>query len=176
MPTPARMTIGASANPAAVGGMRAKNNGRYNGNGRNWGTPPEVFDPLNREFGFTLDPCCSSMATSKCGRFYTERDDGLTKSWAGERVFMNPPYGREIYAWTRKAREEARGGGARCRASSGIVRSGMVARGRGWPRRGPIHPRARAFPDRRSVPRIGILCVGDRHLEASADRPTREVC
>lgn len=105
-----RRTIGASSNRAVLGGMRAKNNGRYNGNGRNWGTPPEVFDPLNREFRFTLDPCCSSMATSKCGRFYTERDNGLTKSWAGERVFMNPPYGKEIYPWTRKAREEARNG------------------------------------------------------------------
>jgi hypothetical protein len=30
----ARMTIGASANQAVAGGMRAKNNGRYNGNGR----------------------------------------------------------------------------------------------------------------------------------------------
>jgi hypothetical protein len=24
-----------------------------------------------------------------------------------ERVFMNPPYGREVYAWTKKARESA---------------------------------------------------------------------
>jgi site-specific DNA-methyltransferase (adenine-specific) len=25
----------------------------------------------------------------------------------GERVFLNPPYGREVYAWTRKAAQEA---------------------------------------------------------------------
>jgi len=105
----ARMTIGASANPAVVHGMRAKNNGRYNGNGRNWQTPPEIFEPLEREFRFTLDPCATA-SSAKCERFYTESDNGLTRSWSGERVFMNPPYGREIYAWTRKAREESRGG------------------------------------------------------------------
>ena len=32
-------------------------NGRYNGNGRHWETPPEVFGPLHAEFDFTLDPC-----------------------------------------------------------------------------------------------------------------------
>lgn len=103
------MTIGASDNKAVLGGMRAKNNGRYNGNGRDWQTPPEVFEPLNAEFRFTLDPC-ATPSSAKCERFYTESDNGLAKPWAGERVFMNPPYGREIYAWTRKAREEARAG------------------------------------------------------------------
>lgn len=102
-----RKTICASTNLAVLGGMSAKNNGRYNGNGRNWETPPEIFDPLHAEFGFTLDPCATAE-TAKCPRWFDEATDGLTQSWAGERVFMNPPYGREIYAWTRKAREESR--------------------------------------------------------------------
>jgi phage N-6-adenine-methyltransferase len=101
-----RRTIGASDNRALLGGVMAKNNGRYNGNGREWATPPEVFDPLDAEFAFTLDPCATA-ATAKCARFFTEAENGLAQSWAGERVFMNPPYGREVYAWTRKAREEA---------------------------------------------------------------------
>lgn len=101
-----RRTIGASNNAAVLGGVRAKNNGRYNGDGRHWATPPEVFDPLHSEFAFTLDPC-ADHETAKCARYFTEADDGLSKSWVGERVFMNPPYGREVYAWTRKAREEA---------------------------------------------------------------------
>lgn len=88
------------------GVMRTRNNGRYNGNGRHWETPPEVFEPLNIEFNFTLDPC-ATPETAKCSRFYTEADNGLMKSWSGERVFMNPPYGREVYVWTRKARDEA---------------------------------------------------------------------
>lgn len=99
-----RRTIDASNNAALLGGVRAKNNGRYNGNGRHWETPPEVFDPLNEEFKFTLDPCCS-QATAKAPLFYTEVENGLIQDWRGERVFMNPPYGREIYAWTRKARD-----------------------------------------------------------------------
>jgi phage N-6-adenine-methyltransferase len=104
-----RKTIDASENPSVLGGMRAKNNGRYNGNGREWATPPEVFDPLHAKYGFTLDPC-ATPENAKVPRFYTEADDGLSKSWAGERVFMNPPYGREIYAWARKARLEAANG------------------------------------------------------------------
>lgn len=101
-----RRTIAASDNPALLGGVKAKNNGRYNGNGRHWRTPPEVFDPLHREFDFTLDPCATAE-NAKCAKFFTEAQNGLEQSWAGERVFMNPPYGREVYAWTRKAREEA---------------------------------------------------------------------
>lgn len=101
-----RKTIGGTDNPAVLGGAKSRNNGRYNGDGRHWETPPEIFGPLNAEFAFTLDPC-ATPATAKVARYFTEADDGLAKSWRGERVFMNPPYGREVYAWTRKAREEA---------------------------------------------------------------------
>lgn len=104
-----RRTIGSSDNPALLGGVRAKNNGRYNGNGRHWETPPEIFKPLEQEFRFTLDPC-ATPESAKCALFFTEADNGLEQDWSGHRVFMNPPYGREIYAWTRKARIEAQRG------------------------------------------------------------------
>ncbi len=97
-----RRTISASDNPAVVSAARTRNNGRYNGNGRDWATPPEVFDPLNAEFKFTLDPC-AKHDTAKCATYFVEADDGLSRSWGTERVFMNPPYGREIYPWVRKA-------------------------------------------------------------------------
>jgi len=107
--TAKRATIGGTSNPSVVGAAKARNNGRYNGNGREWETPPEIFGPLHAEFEFTLDPCATPQ-NAKCGRFFTEADDGLSKDWFGERVFMNPPYGKEIYSWTRKARtESARG-------------------------------------------------------------------
>ncbi len=102
-------TIDASDNRAVVTTARVRNNGRYNGNGRHWGTPPEVFGPLDREFGFTLDPCATATS-AKCPKFFTEAENGLEQSWAGERVFMNPPYGSEIYPWIKKAREEADSG------------------------------------------------------------------
>jgi hypothetical protein len=37
-----------------------------------------------------------------CRRYYTKQDDGLSKKW-GERNWMNPPYGREIGEWVKKA-------------------------------------------------------------------------
>lgn len=102
----ARRTIGASDNAAVLGGVRSKNNGRYNGHGREWETPPELFNELDEEFRFTLDPCATS-GNAKCAHFFTEEMDGLSLDWGAHSVFMNPPYGREIYAWTRKARESA---------------------------------------------------------------------
>jgi len=71
-----------------------------------WSTPQYFFDELNSEFNFTLDPCCSE-ATAKCSKFYTEADDGLSKDWSNDVVFMNPPYGREIRYWVKKAYEES---------------------------------------------------------------------
>lgn len=67
-----------------------------------WATPQWLFDALHREFGFTLDPC-STHENAKCGRHFTRAEDGLSQSWADEVVFMNPPYGREILLWMRKA-------------------------------------------------------------------------
>ena len=74
-----------------------------------WATPQDLFDGLNAEFGFTLDPCCTDD-NAKCRKHYTLADDGLSQSWAGEVVFMNPPYGREIGKWIAKAHQEAKGG------------------------------------------------------------------
>lgn len=106
---PQRRTIGASNNPSVVGAAKTKNNGRYNGNGRDWETPPEVYDPLNKEFKFTLDPCATKKS-AKAPLFFDEKMNGLDQDWGTHRVFMNPPYGKEIYAWTRKAREASEQG------------------------------------------------------------------
>lgn len=76
-----------------------------------WATPREWFNYLDLEFGFTLDPCATS-ATAKCKRYYTPEDDGLSKDWTDERVYMNPPYGREIPKWMEKAYRESRNHGA----------------------------------------------------------------
>jgi phage N-6-adenine-methyltransferase len=71
-----------------------------------WATPQWLFDALNREFGFTLDPC-STDANAKCKRHYTRQHDGLQQSWKAEIVFMNPPYGQEISSWMAKAQDAA---------------------------------------------------------------------
>ena len=67
-----------------------------------WSTPQDFFDELNAEFGFTLDPCADEF-NHKCNKYYTEEDDGLLQDWEGERVFCNPPYGKAIKDWVRKA-------------------------------------------------------------------------
>jgi site-specific DNA-methyltransferase (adenine-specific) len=81
---------------------RRRNAARWHGENGDWETPSEVYEPLDAEFHFTLDPC-AYPTTAKCARFFTVEDDGLRQSWAGERVFMNPPYGKGMADWTAKA-------------------------------------------------------------------------
>ena len=66
-----------------------------------WATPQATYDELNEEFAFTLDPCATGE-NAKCDKWYTIEDDGLSQSWNGQRVFCNPPYGREIGKWVKK--------------------------------------------------------------------------
>jgi phage N-6-adenine-methyltransferase len=73
-----------------------------------WSTPQALFDELDRVYQFTLDPC-STKENHKVYNFYTEKEDGLSKNWDGENVFMNPPYGREIGKWIKKASESKNG-------------------------------------------------------------------
>jgi phage N-6-adenine-methyltransferase len=70
-----------------------------------WETPQDFYERLNRAYDFNLDPCATAN-TAKCKNYFTESDDGLSKDWEGHKVFMNPPYGREISKWIKKAYEE----------------------------------------------------------------------
>lgn len=74
-----------------------------------WETPHTLFDELNAEFHFTLDPC-ATQDNAKCVRFYTERENGLKQIWANEIVFMNPPYGGNTGKWIEKAWYESQNG------------------------------------------------------------------
>ena len=78
----------------------------YSSNSNEWETPQNFFDKLNKEFNFTLDPA-ASHDNAKCSTYFTEMDDGLSKTWKGHVVFCNPPYGREIGKWVKKARQES---------------------------------------------------------------------
>lgn len=73
-----------------------------------WATPQAFFDKLNSIHNFTLDVCATDE-NAKCKNYITEDEDGLSKEWHGS-VWMNPPYGREIGAWMRKAYESSVGG------------------------------------------------------------------
>src|ERR1700677_1653316 len=72
-----------------------------------WETPKEFFNTLVEEFTFSLDVCASNQ-NAKCTPYFTPEDDGLSKEWVkyvpiGGYAWMNPPYGREISKWMRKA-------------------------------------------------------------------------
>ena len=71
-----------------------------------WTTPQNLFNELNNEFHFDLDVCCS-IYTTKCRNFFTEETDGLSQDWSGHVCWMNPPYGKYIYDWMKKAYEES---------------------------------------------------------------------
>jgi len=74
-----------------------------------WPTPNDFFQTVVNEFGrFDLDPCCT-QESAKAPRYFTKEADGLTQPWAGK-VWMNPPYGRTIGHWMRKAYESAQEG------------------------------------------------------------------
>jgi phage N-6-adenine-methyltransferase len=75
-----------------------------------WYTPRYVFEPLNREFRFTVDVCATDES-AKVERFYSKWNDGLAQSWADERCWMNPPYS-DIRPWAEKAWTESKFHGA----------------------------------------------------------------
>jgi phage N-6-adenine-methyltransferase len=76
-----------------------------------WSTPGDLFAEISAEYGgFTLDECATPENT-KCAAYFTRREDGLRQRWSG-RVWCNPPYGRTIGLWLRKAWESVQAGDA----------------------------------------------------------------
>lgn len=69
-----------------------------------WETPQNFFDELDKEFHFSCD-VCATRENAKCAKFYTPEQDGLKQTWGGGTLWMNPPYGREIGKWVKKAAE-----------------------------------------------------------------------
>jgi hypothetical protein len=73
-----------------------------------WWTPPDLIAAVLRVFGaIDLDPCSNSHTAPRvpARQHYTAADDGLSRTWYG-RVYLNPPYGRELGAWLDKLAAE----------------------------------------------------------------------
>lgn len=81
------------------------NNGLFTSETDQWATPLHFFELLNKEFNFELDVCADEF-NAKTSKFYNEEMDGLKQEWSGI-VWMNPPYGREIGKWVKKAYESS---------------------------------------------------------------------
>jgi len=65
-----------------------------------WIIPPEIYDPLNKEFRFDFDPCPNPRPKDF---------DGLKIEW-GKSNWVNPPFWAGITAWVKKAIEEQQKG------------------------------------------------------------------
>lgn len=90
------------------------NNVHFKSSNKEWETPESLFQPLRKEFNIVFDVCASPENT-KCRAYYDKKLNALSASWsiANEftegkfAVWMNPPYGRGIDRWVRKAHEES---------------------------------------------------------------------
>lgn len=74
-----------------------------------WETPDEFFQKLHKEFNFTID-VCANEDNHKLDIYFSEEDNALEKDWGKNVCWMNPPYGREISKWIKKAFKESQKG------------------------------------------------------------------
>ena len=73
-------------------------------------TPQELFNSCDKIFRFAVD-VCAPPDNAKCAKYFTPEGDGLKQEWTGT-CCCNPPYGRGIGKWMRKARESVKAGAA----------------------------------------------------------------
>lgn len=59
----------------------------FSSNNEVWATPQDLFDELNREFDFNLDPC-ALPENAKCQKYFTPQVDGLAQNWGGVQSFL----------------------------------------------------------------------------------------
>lgn len=90
-------------------------NVHFQSSNKEWETPDSLFQVYKKEFNIVLDVCATALNT-KCKAYFDKKTNGLSSSWniANELVsdgdsacWMNPPYGRGIDRWVKKAHEEA---------------------------------------------------------------------
>ena len=75
---------------------------------KTWLTPRYILRALGP---FDLDPCCPpNMPWQTATEMVCRPADGLAVDWAGKRVWLNPPYGREAVPFFEKMADHAGGG------------------------------------------------------------------
>jgi site-specific DNA-methyltransferase (adenine-specific) len=84
----------------------------FSSNTDEWETPKDLFNKLDQEFNFWLD-VCATEENKKVGLYISKEQDGLKQKWSEYVIptcWMNPPYGKEIGKWVKKAYEESLNG------------------------------------------------------------------
>ena len=84
------------------------NKGLFTSNTDMWATPLDFYMKLNNEFNFETD-VCAIESNAKCKKYFTPEMNGLKQEWDGV-CWMNPPYGRGIGEWIKKAYESSLNG------------------------------------------------------------------
>lgn len=105
-----------------------------------WVTPQELFDKLNEEFCFTLDPCATDQ-NHKCEQYFTKEQDGLKMDWGGAAGVLQSAIRKEPERVGKKmlrGRAERRDG--RCHADPGADRHTVFSRLHTVQIRSPLHP------------------------------------
>lgn len=86
--------------------------GMYSSNSNEWETPQAFYNQLDKKYHFGGD-LAATDDNHKCERYLTKKDNALEQNWQqfgkGRALFLNPPYGRQIKDWVRKAYEESVG-------------------------------------------------------------------
>jgi phage N-6-adenine-methyltransferase len=74
---------------------------QHNSKNDEWYTPAHILEAARRVLGgpFDLDPASCPTANQVVGasRFFTKETNGLLCPWHAERLWLNPPYSRELY-------------------------------------------------------------------------------
>ena len=86
------------------------NRGIFTSGTDEWATPDSFMNVVREMWPeFDLDPC-ALPSSAKATTYYTPEDDGLVQPWNGDLIWMNPPYGREIPRWVKRAAQAVKGG------------------------------------------------------------------
>lgn len=92
--------------PSLAGALNPRLAGLMTSDSAEWYTPPEVIAAAIKAMGaIDLDPCADAGHNVPAAQWFTQADNGLDQPWRG-RVYMNPPYGRDINLWIAKLVEE----------------------------------------------------------------------
>lgn len=70
----------------------------------------QVIDPATERSRATMWDVCALKKTAKCEKYYSKKQNGLKQDWSKDICWMNPPYGRSISEWVKKAYDESRRG------------------------------------------------------------------
>lgn len=92
----------------ARGGPVGFSYARPDGGSDEWYTPPHIFDALGLTFDVDVSAPRDGVPWVPARRWFSRDDDGLSQDWDG-RVWMNPPYGRNIGAWLARMADHAHG-------------------------------------------------------------------